>query len=99
MIDALPTLGNMFGIHSNYQLGHDILSIKDNDNTVVLSDGSYLTDKVYYNNQNGHIYQLGTDAVDKDYLDKKSEYANALIDVSNNIITYDLIKELNNTTK
>jgi phosphoglycerol transferase MdoB-like AlkP superfamily enzyme len=94
MIDALPTLGNMFGISSEYQLGNDILSITDNDNTIVFSDGSYLTDKIYYDSQTGNIYQISNEAVDKNYIDERSEYANNLIEVSNNIITYDLIKEL-----
>ena len=49
MIDVLPTLGNMLGISSKYALGTDIFNITDGDNTVVFSDGSYLTDKIYYN--------------------------------------------------
>ena len=32
MIDVLPTLGNMFNIHSDYQMGKDILSLKKDDN-------------------------------------------------------------------
>jgi len=93
MIDALPTLGNMFGIHSDYQLGTDIMSINDNDNIVVFSDGSYLTDKIYYNNQNSEIYSLDGKAVDEKYVEERSKYANEIIEVSNNIITYDLIEE------
>lgn len=93
MIDALPTLGNMLGIHSEYQIGTDIMNITDEDNTVVFSDGSYLTDKIYYNNQNGEIYSINGKAVDETYIDERAEYANKIIEVSNNIITYDLIKE------
>lgn len=94
MIDAFPTLGNMFGIHSDYQLGTDIMSIKDNNNTVVFSDGSYLTDKIYYDSQKGNIYPINNAVVDEDYISEKTQYANTLIEISNNIITYDLIKEL-----
>ena len=94
MIDAFPTIGNMFGVHSDYQLGTDIMSIEDNDNTVVFSDGSYLTDKIYYDSQTGNIYAINNSAVTEEYINKRSQYANTLIEVSNNIITYDLIKEL-----
>ena len=94
MIDVLPTLGNMFGIHSDYQLGRDIFSIKDGSNTVVFTDGSYLTDKIYYNGQNGEIYSINGDSVTEDYIQENNKHANDLIEVSNNIITYDLIKEI-----
>lgn len=97
MIDALPTLGNMLGIHSEYQIGKDIMNIKNGENTVVFSDGSYLTDKIYYNNQNSEIYSINGKAVDEIYINERAEYANKIIEVSNNIITYDLIKE--NETK
>lgn len=96
MIDALPTLGNMLGIHSDYQIGKDILSIKNGENTVVFSDGSYVTDKIYYNNQNGEIYSINGKAVDEEYVNKHAEYSNKIIEVSNDIITYDLIKEITN---
>ena len=41
MIDVLPTLGNMIGIHSDYQLGKDIMNLKGDDNTVPFIDGSF----------------------------------------------------------
>lgn len=99
MIDALPILGNMLGIHSDYQIGHDVLSIKNGENTVVFSDGSYVTDKIYYNNQNGEIYPINGSAVDEEYINKNTEYSNKIIEVSNDIITYDLIKEKENKEK
>lgn len=96
MIDALPTLGNMLGIHSEYQIGTDIMSIENRENTVVFSDGSYLTDKIYYNNQNSEIYSITGKAVEESYVNEHAEYANKIIEVSNNIITYNLIKEKEN---
>jgi len=94
MIDALPTLGNMFGIHSDYQLGTDIMNIKNGDNTVVFSDGSYITDKIFYNSQKNSIYSINNEPVDESYIEEKTNYANEIIDISNDIINYDLIKEL-----
>ena len=97
MIDAAPILENLFGVSRNqYQLGHDVLGNKLEDNTVVLTDGSYITNKIYYNGQNGEIYSINGDAVDEKYVRDNSIYADEIIDISNDIITYDLIKELKN---
>ena len=94
MIDVLPTLGNMFNVRSDFQLGHDIFNIKNNDNVVVFTDGSYLSSNIYYNGQNGEIYNINGDTVTENYINSNSEYASNLIDISNDIITYDLIKEI-----
>ena len=94
MIDALPTLGNMLGIRSNYQLGTDIFSIKDNDNTVTFIDGSFLTSKIYYNAPKGEIYSISNEPITEDYIEERTTYSSDLIEVSNDIISYDLITEL-----
>ena len=100
MIDAAPILENLFGVERNpYQLGHDILGTKASDNTVVFVDGSYVTNSIYYNGQNGEIYSISGDAASEDYVHKNSIYADELIDISNDIITYDLIKEMKNKNK
>ena len=64
------------------------------DNTVVFTDGSYVTNKIYYNGQNGEIYSINGGAVDNSYIEENAAYANDIINVSNNIIIYDLIKEI-----
>lgn len=99
MIDVLPTLGNMFNIHSDYQMGKDILSLKKDDNTVVFADGSYITNKIYYNSQKSEIFALTTDAVDQEYIDSRSKYADKIIEISNYIISYNLIKEMEEKNK
>lgn len=96
MIDALPTLGNMLGIHSDYELGTDIFSIKDNDNTVVFIDGSFLTSKIYYNAPKGEIYSINNEPITEDYIQEKVTYSSNLIEISNDIISYNLIPELKN---
>ncbi len=70
MIDVLPTLGNMFNIHSNYQLGTDIFGIEDDDNIVAFTDSSYITKDIYYIAQKNEIYPLNNDAVDENYVCK-----------------------------
>ena len=94
MIDALPTLGNMLGIHSDYQLGTDIFSIEDKDNTVTFIDGSFLTSKIYYNAPKGEIYSINNEPITEEYIKERTTYSSNLIEVSNDIISYDLITEL-----
>lgn len=95
MIDAFPILSNMFGLKINeFQLGHDVLGNNSSDNTVVFTDGSYVTSKIYYNGQNSEIYSVDGGAVDEEYIRNNSVYADDIIGVSNDIITYDLIKEI-----
>ena len=94
MIDVLPTLGNMLGIHSNYQIGNDIFNIKDNDNTVVFVDGSFLTSKIYYNNPKGEFFSINNEPVTEEYINDRTRYADEIIQISNDIISFDLIKEL-----
>lgn len=99
MIDALPTLSNMFGVGVNeYQLGHDLFNMKKNDNTVVFTDGSYVTDTIYYDGQSGDIYSISDEAFSEDDVLRRSRYADDIIKVSNDIITYNLINELENTS-
>lgn len=91
MIDVMPTLSNMLGVKPKYALGHDIFSIKDN--VVVFPSGNWITNKLYYNGAKDNFRQLSLDtSIDSDYISKYNKYADELINVSNGIITYDLIK-------
>ena len=94
MIDVLPTLGNMIGIHSDYQLGKDIMNLKGEDNTVTFIDGSFLTSKVYYNSPKGEIYSINNEPITEEYIKERAKKSSDLIEVSNDIITYDFIKEI-----
>ncbi len=94
MIDVLPTLGNMIGIHSKYQLGTDIMNVKDGDNTVTFTDGSFVTSKLYYNAPKGEIYPLNNEPIAEEYINLRVNHSSELIEVSNDIIYYDLINEL-----
>ena len=99
MIDVAPTLSNMFGVGvNNYQLGHDLFNIKGN-NVVVFTDGSYVNNKIYYDGQSGEIYSIKGDVSTEEEVDRDSTYADDIIRVSNNIITYNLIKEMKSQKK
>lgn len=93
MIDALPTIGNMIGIKSDFQLGKDIFGLDDKDNTIYFVDGSYLTSKIYYNAPKSEIYTITNEPISEEYVKERARGAE-IIDISNDIISYNLIKEL-----
>ena len=91
MIDIMPTLSNMLGVKPKYALGNDMFSTSEN--IVVFPDGNWLTNKVYYNSSTGEFRQLDLNSsIELDYIEKNNLYAEQLIEISNGIITYDLIK-------
>ena len=97
MYDVLPTLGNMLGFNNKYALGHDIFNIKDN-NIVVFPNGNWVTNKMYYNSQKEAYLSLSDEPITEEEITKNSEYANKLLDVSNDIIVFDLLNENKNKT-
>ena len=90
MYDAMPTLGNMLGFYNEYALGHDIFSIKEN-NIVVFPNGNWVTNKVYYNSQKGEYLSLVNEAISEEEIKNNNAYATKLLDVSNNMIVFDLL--------
>lgn len=92
MYDVMPTLGNMLGFHNKYVLGHDIFNINEN-NIVVFPNGNWVTNKMYYNSQKAAYLLLSDDPISEEEISNNSEYANKLLDVSNDIIVFDLLNE------
>lgn len=96
MIDVMPTIGNMLGIYNKYALGHDIFEVK-NDNIIAFPNGNFLTNKVYYRNSKEEYKPLNIDEIlSEDYINNARGYTDTLIDISNGIITHDLIKTSQN---
>ena len=94
MIDVMPTLSNMLGLKPKYALGSDIMSLSDN--VVPFPNGNWLTNDIYYNSQKDEYKVINPNAViDKDTISKNSEIASKKIEVSNDIILYNLIKNEN----
>ena len=85
-------LGNMFGFYNKYSLGHDIFDIKEN-NIVVFPSGNWVNNKVYYNLSKQESYPISTEAISQEEIDTNTEYANKLLDVSNDIIVFNLLKK------
>jgi len=92
MYDVMPTLGNMFGFYNKYALGHDIFNIKD-QNIVVFPNGNWVTNKMYYNSQKEAYLPLTEEPITEAEITDNTEYTNKLLDVSNNIIVFDLLNE------
>ncbi len=90
MYDVLPTMANLFGFSEKYSLGHDIFS--NNEKIVVFPNGNVLTDKVYYSDLNDEYISFTDEPIQSDYIERLKEYANKILDVSNGIITHDLIR-------
>ncbi len=90
MYDVQPTISNMLGFYNKYSLGHDIFEIKDN-NIVVFPNGNWLTNKVYYNSQKGEYMSLKDEVIGENYIKENSDYADKLLDVSNDVIVFDLL--------
>ena len=89
MYDVMPTFGNMVGIYNKYALGHDIFNIREN-NIIVFPNGNWLNNKMYYNSQKSAYLSLIEEPITKEEISENTEYANKLLDVSNNIISFDL---------
>ncbi len=93
MIDVVPTLGNMFGFKSKYALGNDLFSVQDN--IVVFPDGNWITDKMYYNSQKEEALLLDSNyPISVEYIENNNKIAEERISVSNSIIVYDMIKNI-----
>ncbi len=92
MYDVMPTLGNMFGFYNKYQLGKDIFQVKD-DNIVVFPNGNWVTNKVFYNAQKAAYLTLKDSEIKEEYISECSDYAEKLLNVSNSLIVFDLIKK------
>ena len=95
MYDVVPTLGNMFGFHNKYALGHDIFNIREN-NIVCFPNGNWVTNNVYYNSQKAAYLPLTEAPISEEEIVNNTEYTNKLLEVSNNIIVFDLLNENKN---
>lgn len=94
MVDITPTLCNMFGLTPKYSLGVDIMSV--DNNVVPFPNGNWLTNDIYYNSQKDEYKVINPNAIiDRDTISKNSEIASKKLEISNDIILYDLIKNEN----
>ena len=89
--DIMPTIGNMFGFENKYALGHDVFD-KNYERIVIYPNGNFLTNKVYYRNSTGDYKILKDNVIlDEKYIQNYLEYTEKRLDISNDIITYNLL--------
>lgn len=98
MYDVAPTLANMLGFDMKYALGNDIFEIKDK-NIVVLPNGNFITNYVYYNDNKGESKLLKDVPLNDNYIDENKKYAEEILEISNQTIVYDYFKKLNSDKK
>lgn len=92
MIDVMPTICNLFGLHNEYALGHDIFTAKYN-NIVPFPNGDYITSNYLYSNANDYAYvtNAGT-LIGEEEISNGIDYTEQAIQISNDIIIHNLIK-------
>ncbi len=90
MYDAMPTLGNMLGVYNEYQLGHDIFNVLG-QNIVCFPNGNWVTNKAYFNSQKIEYLSLNGEAISEEEIKYNTEYTNKLLEVSNEMIVYNLL--------
>ena len=98
MYDVMPTIGNMLGFYNKYALGHDIFNVREN-NVVPFPNGNWITNKMYYNSQQAEYLSISDEPITEEENEKNTEYTNKVLDVSNNIIVFDLLNEEKNKDK
>ena len=91
MVDVMPTLSNMLGLKPKYALGNDVMDL--DNNLVSFPNGNWLTNDIYYNSQKDEYKVINPDAIiDSDTITRNNEITSKKLQVSNDIILYDLIK-------
>jgi len=91
MIDVLPTVANMLGLETKFSLGNDIFETKWK-NIVPFPNGNFLTKNVYYNASKEEYKPLTNEPIDEMYIEECKKYTENIIELSNDIVVYNLIK-------
>lgn len=88
-LDILPTLSNLFGLEydSRLLMGQDIFS--DAPPLVILSDRSFITDKVMYNSETGEVTKLTDEELPEDYIKTINRIIKNKFTVSESIVEED----------
>lgn len=93
-LDILPTLSNLFGLtfDSRLLMGRDILS--DSEPLVILSNRSFITDKVMYNSSTGEVINLTDEELDPDYIKNMNALIKNKFTVSKSVLRNDYYRYL-----
>ncbi len=98
MIDVMPTLSNMFGLTPKYALGKDIMNLSNN--LVPFPNGNWMNNDIYYNSQKDEYKVINPNAIiNSEEIVNNNNQSSKLIEISNDIILYDLIKNENSNER
>ncbi len=88
-LDIIPTLSNLFGLEydSRLLMGQDILS--DAPPLVILSNRSFITDKVMYNSETGEATLLTEEPLPEDYISNLNKIVKNKFKISDSILDKD----------
>lgn len=90
-IDIMPTLGNMMGFYNKYALGNDVFQM-ENKNIAIRPNGSWISDYIYYDSQSSEQYVIKEGVLEKDYITNINDYVSKKMQISNDILVYNLLK-------
>ena len=91
MYDVANTILNMYSITNKYNVGSDIFNSKEN-NYVIFPNGNILSKDFYYNNSTGEYKLLNENfKMTDEYLDNIRQEAEKKLEISNSIIVYNLL--------
>jgi phosphoglycerol transferase MdoB-like AlkP superfamily enzyme len=93
-LDILPTLSNLFGLEydSRLLMGQDILS--DAPPLVILSNRSFITDKVMYNSETGEVTKLTSEELPDNYIVNMNKIVGNKFSISKSILKEDYYRHL-----
>ena len=93
-LDILPTLSNLFGLSydSRLLMGRDILS--DAEPLVILSNRSFITDKVMYDSASQKTTHLTTETLPSDYIETMNKVVKNKFTVSESVRKKDYYRYL-----
>jgi len=81
---------------SNFRCEETLDEYLKENNIVVFPNGNWVTNKMYYNSQKAAYLSLSEEPITEEEIANNTEYANKLLDVSNDIIVFDLLNEEKN---
>ena len=61
------------------------------NNIVCFPNGNWLTNKAYYNSQKVEYFSINGEPISEEEIKNNTEYTNKILDVSNNIIVFNLL--------
>ena len=93
-MDIMPTISNLFGLEYDSRLfpGRDILS--DSDPLVILSNQSFITDKVMYNSVTKEVTNLTNEEVSREYIEEMVQIVKNKFLISENILDLDYYRHV-----